>query len=500
MLEEVPEQHKGAWCSAWRESLTKWKEASTDHEADTALLWMGFWAQGLKRKPSRGGRQGRVEVASRYDCVVQEDWAGLIERWERDKHKRDEKYSARRGRKSDRNDEAEQRELAKQRKIVLGLIEAGQLGKAMGRVNSNGLGDINNPAIRSQLAEKFPARQRPIPNSVPKIKPIDGFRDLKSSLLSLNPGTAPGAGGLRNEYLTALGERMDDGELKMLEEFGMAYSAAELPAWFYVVWQTLQTVAPYKDVHQEAVRPLGLKNSLVKLFNKEVMVQSKPEMREFLEPVQLGLSVAGAALLTRCVSGVMHTYRDFICFRLDLKNAFNEMSRRAVLDILESQDSLKHLVTFAAAILSPVASLETGGRVWGETGEGMGQGDPPSGDFFAVGLHPDLLELDRACSEAGGQARAGHDDVFAQGPANVVIPAVIKFAQSIWERCHLQLQWTKSHVFSWSGILPEGTPEGVEIAGKMIDGSFEAGFDCYGVPMGTDKYIKLERRLLRMQQ
>ena len=120
-----------------------------------------------------------------------------------------------------------------------------------------------------------------------------------------------------------MGERLEDGELRLLEEFGLAYSAGEIPAWFYVVWQTLQTVAPFKDSLLEAVRPLGLKNSLIKLFNKEVMSQSKPEMREFLEPVQLGLSVAGAALLTRSVSGVMHSYIDFVCFRLDLKNAFN---------------------------------------------------------------------------------------------------------------------------------------------------------------------------------
>ena len=85
----------------------------------------------------------------------------------------------------------------------------------------------------------------------------------------------------------------------------------------------MQTVAPYKDESREAVRPLALKNSMTKLFNKEVMAQSKPEIREYLEPVQLGISKAGAALLTRSVSGVLHQFRDFICFRLDLKNAFN---------------------------------------------------------------------------------------------------------------------------------------------------------------------------------
>ena len=38
-----------------------------------------------------------------------------------------------------------------------------------------------------------------------------------------------------------------------------------------------------------------------------------------------------------------------------------------MLDILENEYSLKHLVTFAAAILSPLSALESGGKVWGET-------------------------------------------------------------------------------------------------------------------------------------
>ena len=45
----------------------------------------------------------------------------------------------------------------------------------------------------------------------------------------------------------------------------------------------------------------------------------------------------------------------------------------------------------------------------------MAQGDPPSGDLFSVGLQPDLVVLDKYCKAGGGQAIAGHDDVFAQG-------------------------------------------------------------------------------------
>ena len=247
MLDEVPEQHKGAWCVAWVESLKRWKTATTDYEKETALLWISFWAQGLQRKPSRGGRQGRVEVANRYSCVLEEDWPGLVDRWMRDKQKREEKFEARKRRPDKKNAESEQRELSKQRRAVLSLIESGQLGKAMGRVTSFGLGDISDQALKDQLSEKFPPRQRPVQETVPNIKPIDSFKNMRRSLLSLNPGTAAGSGGLKNEYLIALGERMEESEIKLLEEFGLAYSSCELPSWFYKVWQTLQTVAPYKD-------------------------------------------------------------------------------------------------------------------------------------------------------------------------------------------------------------------------------------------------------------
>ena len=91
---------------------------------------------------------------------------GLVERWQRDKSKREEKSASRRDRQDRESEEYVQREVAKQRRNVVGLIEAGQLGKAMGRVTSFGLGDIRDQAVKDQLSEKFPPRQRNLPDSV----------------------------------------------------------------------------------------------------------------------------------------------------------------------------------------------------------------------------------------------------------------------------------------------------------------------------------------------
>ena len=164
----------------------------------------------------------------------------------------------------------------------------GKVGKAMRRVTSHGLADPQDPSVVRQLREKFPSRQQELPASVPKVAPIESFRGLRETLLALEPGTSPGSGGMRPEYLVALGERMEDEEVEVLERFGMAYVSGDLPAWFYRLWLSLQTVPLYKTAQQVDVRPLGVRHSLMRVFHREVVTQNKQEVREFLEPQQLG--------------------------------------------------------------------------------------------------------------------------------------------------------------------------------------------------------------------
>jgi len=73
MLQDVPEQHKGAFAGAHAHVLQKWEDATTEEERTTALLWLGFLPQALQRKPTRGGKQGRAQVAYRYSLRAG-DW------------------------------------------------------------------------------------------------------------------------------------------------------------------------------------------------------------------------------------------------------------------------------------------------------------------------------------------------------------------------------------------------------------------------------------------
>ena len=172
------------------------------------------------------------------------------------------------------------------------MIASGHLGKAVGRISSNGVADVEDPNIMQQLNEKFPSKEHSLPSSVPKVSAIDSFTDLRETLLALEPSTSPGSGGCRPEFLTALGDAMETEEIAILEEFGLAYLAGEMPAWFYQLWLSLSTVPLYKDDDLIDVRPLGVRHPLIRVFHREVARQSKEEVREVLEPQQLEQSRA----------------------------------------------------------------------------------------------------------------------------------------------------------------------------------------------------------------
>ena len=170
------------------------------------------------------------------------------------------------------------------------------------------------------------------------------------------------------------------------------------------------------------------------------------------------MSEAGAQKFLFSVRGLLNLRRDFLCVKCDFRNAFNEQSRRAIIDSFIEAPTLKHLAHFCSITLAPVSGLEAGGVLWWEAPEGDTQGDPPATMRFAVGVQPSLVRLDRACRVGGGMARGGADDIVAVGPPDVVLSAVAEFAREVEERFLLHWEPTKTEVFTWEGGLPVGTP------------------------------------------
>ena len=71
------------------------------------------------------------------------------------------------------------------------------------------------------------------------------------------------------------------------------------------------------------------------------------------------------------------------------------------------------------------------------------------------------------------------------------MPALGSFQQAVSERCGLQLQVTKTEVYS-QDELQEADLQGMKRAGVELDGVFYPGFVCYGIPIGHRVYVREE--------
>ena len=95
----------------------------------------------------------------------------------------------------------------------------------------------------------------------------------------------------------------------------------------------------FKTSQREAdkLRPVGVKNPLVRTFNRQAARQNRPVLQRHLEPQQLALSPAGGHKLVHMVRMCLEKNPDWVCVKLDVQNAHNSISRAAVVAALEAE-------------------------------------------------------------------------------------------------------------------------------------------------------------------
>ena len=472
--------------------IQEFSENEDSVNLERSLKWLLFLPQGCLRQARRGGAAGRQIIAKRFNKLIEDDWGQLVELFLRDREVCQQKRE--RKRNVHLNDESQNKKnLERKANLAVSLISKGYISKAQNRMTSHGVANLEDPKSKEALKKKYPSRSREIPESVAKGEAVVSMKNMRNIFLSLKGGVAAGSGGLRPEYLVTVAEHFeeDDPFWDFLEYFCLSYVNAKLPPWFYKSVMTVQTVGLYKTASMEAdkVRPIGMRNPFIKSIHREVIRQNKSVIQEYLEPQQLGTSVAGAAKLVHSVRMMMEENPDFVLIKIDFRNAFNEMARARVIEACEENESLKHLAMFVGAILAPVSDLESAGVIWGEAEEGVTQGDPTSSPLFCIALQKYLVEGDRKLSEHGGMVRAGMDDAYILGPPHVSFPVLENLKKDCKIHCGLELQMTKTEIYTKSGEQPPDTPVGLIRAGQDLNGTFESGFVCYGIPVGTDNYV-----------
>lgn len=426
-------------------------------------------------------------MAGRFTCLVERQWGGLVKLWEEDKERVN--MEGRQHRKPGTAEEKKDRI----KRASIHLLSKGNTSKCMNLLTSDGLADLDDPQVRKQVQAKHPPRGQEIQETVVLKSPVSNLKGLRNSLKNLKrkKGSSPGAGGCRPEYLVTLGEVMQADRMEMFEDVCLLYLNSKLPPWFYQVFLTTRTVAPYKDNTHGPVWPIGVQHPLPRVLGSYVVQENKMELVSFLEPQQLALSRGGCSkLYTTLRMLVEEGPSRNVLVKYDKENAFNCCSRARAVKVYSKEPTLSHLASHAATTLAPTIALEDRGKVWGWGEEGYTQGAPRSSTDFCCSTQEYLVRLDTMVRQGGGQALALMDDGYVYGPPEVVFPAIKVFELEILSNCGLKLQRSKCEVLSWSGALPEGCPDGFKLAGDVIDGRFEPGLMCVGVPMGSDTWIK----------
>ena len=384
------------------------------------------------------------------------------------------------------------REKAKLRKTVLAKVSRGEVGTARRLAISPGVASMEDPVVRETMKSKYPARSRDMPGTVLRGTAMDSLPCLKETMLELKPGKSGGFGGMKNEFLRCAAQNWDERELGAFKEFGLMYLNVSLPPWFYKVISSVSTVALFKSAAKDSslIRPVGIKSSVVRFLHGEVMTSNRGALREHCKPEQLCFTPGCGASLVHTVRMMIEAHPDWPCVSVDMRNAHNEVSRAATVEAFEVAPNLQHLALHMGAYLASNHRLESSGEQWGEAEDGHTQGDPEASAAFAVPVQPAVEDLHREVAEVGGVAVFGNDDGFVIGPREVVFGAVQRFGNRVLQTCNLHLQVSKTRVYLKSGEKPEEAPEDMPRAGKIVDGQWQAGFQCYGVAIGTQAYVQ----------
>ena len=237
------------------------------------------------------------------------------------------------------------------------------------------------------------------------------------------------------------------------------------------------------------VRPIAVGEILRRLTAKCLMEAVRDDARQHFAPVQLGVAIPGGA------EAAVHTARAWydrnkgqpgkVLVKLDFKNAFNLVSRQAVLDAAAAR--FPALTRWVAWCYKQPSELHFGSAHLLSAG-GVQQGDPLGPLLFAGALHSLALELRQGPLDMAFFYR---DDGVVAGDAAAVGAALAHIqAQSANLGLHLNLD--KSEVISLGATshpaLAAHLPPAL-LANSQGQSRVQTNFELLGAAVGEDAFV-----------
>ena len=338
---------------------------------------------------------------------------------------------------------------------AVSLGRSGMMGKACRVLQSDGIAP-NNETTWELLKAKHPSGpvpSVPVTHSVPVT--LDQDFNILSILHSFPKDTAAGPSGLRVQHL------LDAASIPLptpicpllLQVVNILLTGKAPPSIArYVAGAGLIALNKIKEGCPRDVRPIAVGETLRRLAGKCVCAILRDKFADFFHPLQYGVACrAGAEKVIYQVRECMEEHwmdEDFVCFKVDMKNAFNLVSRQTVLE---------ECATFYPELL-PWVSYCYGshpllchplGKITSECG--VQQGDPLGPLLFSLALHKlvSTIDADDECFSLLLQAWYLDDGVLA-GSRPAVLRAV-HLLEELGPALGIHINLTKCELFGRMG-------------------------------------------------
>ena len=250
----------------------------------------------------------------------------------------------------------------------------------------------NNDTTRRLLQAKHPACPPPVtPNATSEPVTLGPTFNILKILRSFPKGTSAGPSGLSVQHLldaasiplhTSIGD-----SLKGIVNL-MASGKVPVPVATFLAGGRLIALNKGKEGNPPDVRPIAVGETLRRLTGKCICAILRDKISSFFQPSQFGVACKAGAekivhSLRRCIEENWLS-GDFVVFKVDMSNAFNMVSRQAVMD--QCATYFPELLPWVSWCYGSHTSL------WHPMGQVSSQSDVQQGDplgpmLFALVLH-----------------------------------------------------------------------------------------------------------------